>query len=151
MNSQFGHYLRTSLSRRFITFVLAFLVSIQFVSYALVQVTVDAHIREEIRETLEVSKRVWDQLLIQASFRLQENADLLASDFGFRTAVATQDQQTITSALQNNAARVDASIAVLIDHQWALQALSEDDISEASRKELVTAINSFLPLGHTIS
>ncbi|HAS8417096.1 TPA: EAL domain-containing protein [Vibrio vulnificus] len=143
MNSLFGHYLRTSLSRRFITFVLAFLISIQFVSYALVQVTVDTHIREEIRETLEVSKRVWDQLLIQASFRLQENADLLASDFGFRTAVATQDQQTITSALQNNAARVDASIAVLIDHQWALQALSEDDISETSRKELVTAIKQF--------
>ncbi|HFQ4937586.1 hypothetical protein ACXHQJ_00935 [Vibrio vulnificus] len=52
MNSLFGHYLRTSLSRRFITFVLAFLISIQFVSYALVQATVDAHIREEIRETL---------------------------------------------------------------------------------------------------
>ncbi|EGR7967439.1 EAL domain-containing protein [Vibrio vulnificus] len=143
MNSLFGHYLRTSLSRRFITFVLAFLISIQFVSYALVQVTVEAHIREEIRETLELSKRVWDQLLTQASFRLQENADLLASDFGFRTAVATQDQQTITSALQNNAARVDASIAVLIDHQWELQALSEDNISEASRKDLVTAIKQF--------
>ncbi len=143
MNSQFGHYLRTSLSRRFVALVIVFLAAIQLVSFALVQTTVETHVRDEIQNTLDVSKRVWEQLLIETNSRLQQSADLLASDFGFRTAVATQDQQTITSALQNNAARVDASVAVLIDTQWRLRALSEENISDASRGELVVAVQQF--------
>ncbi|ENC6731202.1 EAL domain-containing protein [Vibrio navarrensis] len=117
-----------SLSRRFIFITLLLLISVQTISFTLVNIAVDAHVREEIKQSLEVSKRVWNQLLAQSNSMLQESAEVLASDFGFRSAVATQDQNTIASALLNNAQRINASIAILIDANWQLKAASSEAI-----------------------
>lgn len=121
-------FFQESLSRRFIFITLLLLIAVQAISFSLVNLTVDKHVREEIRQSLEVSKRVWNQLLAQSNSMLQESAEVLASDFGFRSAVATQDQSTIASALLNNAQRINASIAILIDANWQLKAASSEAV-----------------------
>nr|WP_244292189.1 EAL domain-containing protein [Vibrio cidicii] len=121
-------FFQESLSRRFIFITLLLLIAVQAISLTLVNITVDKHVREEIRQSLEVSKRVWNQLLAQSNSMLQESAEVLASDFGFRSAVATQDQSTIASALLNNAQRINASIAILIDANWQLKAASSEAV-----------------------
>ncbi len=55
----------------------------------------------QVRNELAASGTVFDRLWSLRSERLREGADLLSRDFGFREAVATGDQATIASAMDN--------------------------------------------------
>ncbi|SBS32213.1 Phytochrome-like protein cph2 [Marinomonas aquimarina] len=118
--------LRGRLSFRFIIMTLALLVLIQSIGFGVVQATVDRYVRGEVQHAITVAERVWNKLLVQNHQRLAEGAELLASDFGFRSAVASRDANTIASALQNSANRIGASVAILVDAQWQLKASSEE-------------------------
>ena len=60
----------------------------------------------EVEGQLQSSGAVYDRLWQQRAHELQNAAQLLARDFGFRAAVATGDQATMQSALGNAAARL---------------------------------------------
>lgn len=125
--------IRGRLSFRFIVMTLVLLVIIQAIGFAIVQATVDRYVRAEVLHSITVAERVWNKLLVQNHQRLVEGAELLASDFGFRSAVASRDANTISSALQNSAYRIGASVAVLVDPQWRIKASSEEEMLNASR------------------
>lgn len=124
--------IRGRLSFRFIVMTLALLVLIQAIGFGIVQATVDRYVREEVKHSITVAQRVWDKLLVQNHQRLVEGAELLASDFGFRSAVASRDANTISSALLNSANRIGASVAVLVDSQWQVKASSAEEMLHAS-------------------
>ena len=60
----------------------------------------------EVEGQLQSSGAVYDRLWQQRAHELQNAAQLLARDFGFRAAVATGDHATMQSALTNAAARL---------------------------------------------
>ena len=60
----------------------------------------------EVESQLQSSGAVYDRLWQQRAHELQNAAQLLARDFGFRAAVATGDEATMQSALGNAAARL---------------------------------------------
>src|SRR5215218_9269016 len=68
----------------------------------------------EVESQLQSSGAVYDRLWQQRSHELQNTAQLLARDFGFRAAVASGDQATIQSALSNAAARLRVRSAFII-------------------------------------
>jgi diguanylate cyclase (GGDEF)-like protein len=68
----------------------------------------------QVEGHLQASGAVYDRLWQQRSRELQNAAQLLARDFGFRAAVASGDQATMQSALGNAAARLRVRNAFIV-------------------------------------
>lgn len=129
---------------RFFTKLLAMLLGIvvllQAVTYfaaraALLDSTVSA-----TRNTLKVGVDVFAYSMQSRSDQLKNSVAILVNDFGFREAVATRDAATIESALQNQASRVEADRAMVInaDGQW-LADTESGDVSVSTFDELFEA------------
>lgn len=85
---------------------------------------------------LDVASRVFAEALHNRANQLSSSVRLLASDFGFRQAVALREQATIDSVLENHAARIDATLAVLLSPQGELLASNDTNINPAQLKSL---------------
>src|SRR3954465_11231720 len=68
----------------------------------------------EVESQLQSSGAVYDRLWQQRSHALQNAAQLLARDFGFRAAVASGDEATMQTALGNAAARLRVRKAFIV-------------------------------------
>ena len=103
-----------SLSTRLtVQFALLFAVAMLGVSAALSTFIAGAASRE-VEGQLQSSGAVYDRLWQQRAHELQNAAQLLARDFGFRAAVATGDHATMQSALGNAAARLRVGNAFIV-------------------------------------
>src|SRR5205085_1375592 len=103
-----------SLSARLtVQFALLFAAAMLVVLAALSSV-ISKSASREVESQLQSSGAVYDRLWQQRSRELQNAAQLLARDFGFRAAVATGDQATMQSALGNAAARLKVRSAVIV-------------------------------------
>ena len=103
-----------SLSARLtVQFALLFAGAMLAVSLALSTFIAGAASRE-VESQLQSSGAVYDRLWQQRAHELQNAAQLLARDFGFRAAVATGDEATMQSALRNAAARLRVPTAFIV-------------------------------------
>jgi diguanylate cyclase (GGDEF)-like protein len=68
----------------------------------------------QVEHQLQTSGAVYDRLWQQRAHEMQNAAQLLARDFGFRAAVATGDTATVQSALGNAAARLGVRTAFIV-------------------------------------
>ncbi len=113
--------------------------------------------RDHIDETLSITSFSLQRDLSSRNEVLIDKARLLSSDFAFKEAVATNDRNTIFSALDNHRIRVEADIMMLAemdgsnlistlheiakDDEWPLEVLQEaaenDDNGEASGIQLL--------------
>ena len=75
----------------------------------------DANVRALLREDLDVRSRVASLALQQQGEALRERVAVVTADFGFKAAAATQDRNTILSALANHGERLDADLAMWLD------------------------------------
>lgn len=66
-------------------------------------------------QRLEVGANVLNQLLDARGEQLTTNIAILADDFGFKSAVSTQDTETLNSVLINHGGRANADIVLLSD------------------------------------
>ncbi|MFM2261458.1 MAG: hypothetical protein RI959_134 [Pseudomonadota bacterium] len=107
--------------------MLLLLLLVQAAGFWTVRGAMERQTRSEIASTLAVGQRVWQRLQEQNAQRLREASTVLASDFGFRSAIGTADKETIDSALNNSAARIGASVAALLDPQFRLVGASLGD------------------------
>ena len=73
-----------------------------------------ANAKQSVRQELAASSSVYDRIWSLRSSALAGSADLLARDFGFRSAVATDDRATIGSALGNLRDRAGVRTAFLV-------------------------------------
>src|SRR5258708_6669452 len=103
-----------SLSARLtVQFALLFAVAMLVVSAALSSFIAGSASRQ-VEGQLQSSSAVYDRLWQQRTHELQNAAQLLARDFGFRAAVASGDQATMQSALGNAAARLRVRSAFIV-------------------------------------
>lgn len=77
---------------------------------------------QQAQQILSVATNVFRQTLQVRSDQLTDSVRLLASDFGFRQAVATAEQATIQSVLENHGARINANLALLFSPDGRLLA-----------------------------
>jgi diguanylate cyclase (GGDEF)-like protein len=121
-----------SLSTRLtVQFALLFATAMLAVSAAL-STFISGAASREVEGQLQSSGAVYDRLWQQRAHELQNAAQLLARDFGFRAAVATGDQATMQSALGNAAARLKVKSAFIVTADGR-----------------VTAIDASIPAGET--
>src|SRR5438445_3862290 len=112
-----------SLSARLtVQFALLFAGAMLAVSAALSTVIAGSASRE-VQSQLQSSGAVYDRLWQQRAHELQNAAQLLARDFGFRAAVATGDEATMQSALGNAAARLKVRTAFIVTADGRVSAI----------------------------
>ena len=102
--------LSTRLSLLYAGLFAAVMLSVSVLLFAMVERVA----RVEVEHQLVASGAVYDRLWLQRSHQMQDAAKLLARDFGFRAAVATGDQATAASALDNLKRRLNADLAVIV-------------------------------------
>ncbi|PAX09128.1 GGDEF domain-containing protein [Sphingomonas lenta] len=85
-----------------------------------VQVVVEATAHRHTTAELATSGAIFDRLWADRERSLAESAQILASDFGFRSAVASGDRDTIASALASLKTRAHVQAAMVVDLDGAV-------------------------------
>ena len=112
-----------SLSARLtVQFALLFATAMLVVSAAL-STFIAGSAERKVEGQLQSSGAVYDRLWQQRAGELQNAAQLLARDFGFRAAVATGDKATMQSALGNAAARLKVRSAFIVTSDGRVSAI----------------------------
>lgn len=144
-----------SFQTRLIVFVLALLALIQLgTAFAVLSSLKKENYRQGLA-AIDVSRKVFDLSLASRAEQLIQGVEILASDFGFRQAVATKETETIRSALQNNGTRINADFSLLVTPAGevitATQNLVLDDATtnllQAARRSGNTSISTKTAFG----
>ena len=102
-----------SLQTRIIVFFVLLLCALQVAGLALMNAANERIAKDQIGHELLVGERVFHRLVEQNSQQLSQAASVLAADFAFRSAIATRDEGTIASALNNHGRRINANVVML--------------------------------------
>ena len=132
------------LQARIVVVYLGMLLIVQAISYWFIQDSLNRNARTSIHTELVNGEKVFKRLLSQKNDNLEQATRVLASDFGFRAAVASGDQATIQSALVNHGERIQANVAIFTDAQFNIQA-SATPINTAS---MVSAVKAYAQQGN---
>ncbi len=129
--------LRTRLT---VVFVTLFAVALAVVGVA-VTMAVGNGARTLVRNELAATGQVYEAIWKSRTDQLRQGAAVLARDFGFREAVATADEATVRSALDNLRARqgVDGALMMATDGYVTSTGITLDD---AAADALWTGLNS---------
>ena len=93
----------------------AFLLVVIATLYFSVRLVTESAVSNQAADRLESGLRVFERLLEMRGRQLRDGVQVLAADFGFKDAVASGDTLTLQSAMANQAARINASEAMLLD------------------------------------
>lgn len=105
------HSLRIRLAALYVALFALAMILIAVVAQVMVHTNARASVAAELASSSEVYDRIW--ALRQRA--LTGSADVLARDFGFRSAIASGDRPTIESALQSLGGRAGVKQAAVVD------------------------------------
>ena len=125
-----------SLERRIVALLLILLLVMQVASFIIIRDAISRNGRAVIAEELVVGERVFRRLLKQNAEMLTQGAQLLAKDYGFLSAIASSDDETIRSALANHGARIGASFTVMVNPDRSIRDASAHALSETGRRQI---------------
>jgi len=100
-----------------------------FVSLALFAI-VERNATRQVQSELVATGTVFDRLWQQRTAQLGGAAGLLARDFGFRAAVATGDEGTIVSALDNLRRRMKVPVAFVVGMDGKVTGIADPKMRE---------------------
>ncbi len=83
-----------------------------------------ANAERELQHQLDVGMSVFERALETNRRQLTLAADVVAADSGFRAAVATRDDATLSSVLENSGSRIKAAMVVLTTLDGRVAAVS---------------------------
>jgi len=106
---------QTSFRQKIIGLIAVSLGVAQAATLAAILITTHRNVRENIEADLRVAEGVFESIFNARFVQLSESVRVLATDFGFKQAVATGDAPTILSAVENHSARAGADLAIMID------------------------------------
>ena len=127
--------------------------------YFAVQAATNVAVRSQAREQLDVGTRVFEQLLDVRGRQLHDAVQVLAADFGFKTAVASGDRATIRSALANHGTRINADAVMMLGLDGSLAVSTDPRISGQTAARLSARVMAqqraggqifLLPIGNSI-
>lgn len=100
---------------RLILLLLVLVGVIQLPTFVAVYYATRGNALRQADDRLDVGARVFQRLLASREAQLRAAVGVIASDFGFREAVATHDEATVQSVLFNHGGRINAGFAVMLD------------------------------------
>lgn len=134
--------LKSQIAFIFLTLILA----IQIITFVAIKLSIDKNARLSVSQQLEVGERIFTNLLHHNRDSLQVGARILAADFGFKAAIASNDTETIASAILNHQSRIGADIGILSssfhDKLIISEELPHDDLSAQVKQVISNAENN---------
>jgi len=112
---------RRSIGARIIVLFLGLLLVVQLASFAALRARFAEHARQALPTRLVEGERLLQNLLDRNAQRVTDGARLLAADYGFREALASNDGETIVSVLANHGARIGATEVALLSTDFKLR------------------------------
>lgn len=92
----------------------AFLLVVIGALYFSVRLVTESAVSTQAADRLESGLRVFERLIDMRGRQLRDGVQVLAADFGFKDAVTSGDTLTLQSVMANQAARINASEAMLL-------------------------------------
>ncbi len=132
---------RVSYLIKLLAFLLGLVITLEALSYIATSVVIKKAVTQNARAELVAGGELFSRIMQKNVEQLALSVKILTEDFGFKDAVATQDEKTIVSALNNHSARISADIGVLItsdgkliasDQNFAL--LVDDEFSDLTAR-----------------
>lgn len=105
---------------KLLTFLIGLVVILEAVSYLATRVVINKAVTQNARAELLLGGELFTRIMQNNVAQLALSVKVLTEDFGFKDAVATNDEKTIASALINHSARVKADIGILISSDGKL-------------------------------
>lgn len=130
------------LRTRVILLLLALLALVLGAVFAAVYSSTSKSAERQAQQQLQVGAKVFQRLLELKARELGNATAVLVADFGFREAVATGDLPTIGSALANQAERIGADQALMLDDRGQVSIASRRNSADAPAPD-IQAIASF--------
>jgi signal transduction histidine kinase/AmiR/NasT family two-component response regulator len=134
-------HLRTKLTVLYVALFVSALCLIGVSVYVVTRQNVEHTVREQLRE----SGAVFANLSAARNRRLQDEAEVLARDFGFRAAYATGDNPTVLSALDNLSGRLQDGVAFTIGLDGKVLA-SDPRVAASVSADLIQAVQGDQPV-----
>ncbi len=131
-----------SLQSQITVIFLTLILVVQFIGFGVIRFSIAKNARASIQEQLEVGEQVFLSFLDHNGESLTQGAKILATDYGFRQAIASNDLETIESALDNHRLRISASAALLYSPNGSRQAVAGNIPYEMADKAIVSLIES---------
>lgn len=119
---------------KLLTFLIGLVVILEAISYLATRLVINKAVTQNARAELLSGGELFARIMQNKVEQLALSVKVLTEDFGFKDAVATNDEKTIASALINHSARVKADIGILItsdgkliasDQAFGLQIIDE--------------------------
>jgi len=101
-----------SLKTQIIVVFLTLILGIQLVGLVPIEYTISQNAHNTAAQDLKVGEGVFINILEHNTESLKQGAKILAADYGFRESIASNDHETIISALNNHQSRINADIAI---------------------------------------
>ena len=119
-----------SLAVRIVLLFLGLLLAVQTLSLVTIHATIDGNARTSIAASLESGEQLLQRLLDQNAQKLTQGANLLAADYGFGTALSSNDTETIAAVLANHGDRIGATVTALLNTRFALLATTKPGLEK---------------------
>ncbi len=111
-----------SLQRHLLGLISVMLLVISASIVLAVWVSGDHYVRAKVNDDLDIGVSILNRLLVTREEQLQNSAEVLTADFGFKQAVVSNDPATIKSALMNQSQRIDADLMAMVAMSGGVQA-----------------------------
>lgn len=118
-----------SLRMRIALILAGMLMVVSVVGVSLISAVNLSLFQQQASAELQRGEHVFHQLMEHHDRQLIQAAQLLAADFGFRSALASHDEPTIMSALDNQRIRIHADLALMSDLDGRIVADSQQRLS----------------------
>jgi len=119
-----------SLGKRIVLLFLGLLLIIQTASFVVIRASIDHNARDAIGTELQTGEHLLRRLLDQNAQKLYQGASVLVSDYGFKSALASKDDETIASVLSNHGERIGATVSALLDTRFRLRSAAQPGLEE---------------------
>ncbi len=108
------HWLPQRLSSRIVVLFLGLLLVVQGAGFVLVRWSINDNAHQLLARDLQSGEKVWSRLLELRAQKLAGAAGVLAADWGFLQALASEDVPTLSSALENHGNRIHATVTAML-------------------------------------
>ncbi|TAL02087.1 MAG: EAL domain-containing protein [Rhodospirillaceae bacterium] len=127
-----------SFQTRLVLFFVALFALVEAVTFLAVQNGIIKTIYAQAQDQLLTARGILERQISATTDDLAQGTSILATDFGFRQAVATADHSTIASALNNLATRIKADRIMLMSVDGIVTTDTGAAADAAARGDIVT-------------
>jgi len=119
-----------SFRTRILGLLLALVVTTQIATMIALVVKTQGEAQARARAELEAGGRVLSNLMQSRAEQMRNAVQVLVADYGFKEAVTSGERETVLSALDNSAGRIDADLAAFFDPSGHVLATTIPEIAE---------------------